>query len=119
MLVYLRQEGRGIGLTNKVHAYALQDGGLDTVDANLHLGLPVDGRNYSVAAAILLDQGVKRVRLLTNNPQKVAGLEAGGVDVVERIPHEVVPRPENRDYLKTKADRLGHLLEILTPRVNP
>lgn len=119
MLVYLRQEGRGIGLTNKVHAYALQDGGLDTVDANLHLGLPVDGRNYSVAAAILIDQGVQRVRLLTNNPQKVAGLEAGGIEVVERIPHEVVPRPENQSYLKTKAARLGHLLEILNPRINP
>ncbi|MCA9140262.1 MAG: GTP cyclohydrolase II [Planctomycetales bacterium] len=118
-LVYLRQEGRGIGLTNKVHAYALQDGGLDTVDANLHLGLPVDDRSYSVAAAILRDQGVHRVRLLTNNPQKVSGLELGGIQVIERIPHEVTPRPENQDYLRTKADRLGHLLEILSPRVNP
>lgn len=119
ILVYLRQEGRGIGLTNKVHAYALQDGGLDTVDANLHLGLPVDDRSYSVAAAILHDQGAQQVRLLTNNPLKVMGLEAGNIDVVERIPHEVASRPENQGYLKTKADRLGHLLEILSPRVNP
>ncbi len=119
ILVYLRQEGRGIGLTNKIHAYVLQDGGLDTVDANLHLGLPVDGRDYSVAAAILRDQGVKQVRLLTNNPQKVQGLEAGGIEVAERVPHEAAPRPENENYLKTKADRLGHLLEITESRLNP
>jgi 3,4-dihydroxy 2-butanone 4-phosphate synthase/GTP cyclohydrolase II len=119
ILVYLRQEGRGIGLTNKVHAYALQDEGLDTVDANLHLGLPADGRNYSVAAAILCDQGVKQVRLLTNNPRKVADLEAGKIEVVERVPHEIPPRPENRDYLKTKADKLGHLFGIPAARVNP
>ena len=109
ILVYLRQEGRGIGLTNKVQAYALQDEGLDTVDANLHLGLPVDDRNYSVAAAILDDQCVKQVRLLTNNPRKVSGLEAGKIEVVERVPHEIAPRPENQQYLKTKADKLGHL----------
>ena len=119
ILVYLRQEGRGIGLTNKVQAYVLQDGGLDTVDANLHLGLPADGRDYSVAAAILLDQGVKQVRLLTNNPRKVHGLEAGSIEVVERIPHEIMPRPENQEYLKTKADKLGHLLGISVPRMNP
>lgn len=109
ILVYLRQEGRGIGLTNKVHAYALQDEGLDTVDANLHLGLPADGRTYAVAAAILNDQGVKQIRLLTNNPQKVLDLETGKIEVVERVPHEFTPRPENQGYLKTKADKLGHL----------
>jgi 3,4-dihydroxy 2-butanone 4-phosphate synthase/GTP cyclohydrolase II len=119
MLVYLRQEGRGIGLTNKVHAYALQDEGLDTVDANLHLGLPADGRDYSVAAAILRDQSVKQIRLLTNNPQKVLDLEAGSIEVVERVPHEIVPRPENQGYLKTKADKLGHLLEISAARSKP
>ena len=118
ILVYLRQEGRGIGLTNKIHAYVLQDGGLDTVDANLHLGLPVDGRSYSVAAAILRDQGVNQVRLLTNNPLKVLGLETGGIEVVERVPHEAAPRPENQHYLKTKADRLGHLLGISESRRN-
>ena len=119
MLVYLRQEGRGIGLTNKVQAYALQDDGLDTVDANLQLGLPADGRDYAAAAAILRDQGVKQVRLLTNNPQKVLGMQAGSIEVVERIPHEIVPRPENRDYLKTKADKLGHLFGIPAAPVNP
>lgn len=109
ILVYLRQEGRGIGLTNKVHAYALQDQGLDTVDANLRLGLPADGRTYSIAAEILCDQGVNKVRLLTNNPRKVADLEAQKIIVVERIPHEIPPRPENERYLNTKAKKLGHL----------
>ena len=118
ILVYLRQEGRGIGLTNKVHAYALQEEGLDTVDANLHLNLPADGRDYSVAAAILHDQGVKQVRLLTNNPKKVLGLEAGKIEVVERVPHEIMPRPENQEYLKTKADKLGHLLENSAARLD-
>jgi len=119
MLVYLRQEGRGIGLTKKVQAYLLQDQGLDTVDANLHLGLPVDDRDYSVAAAILRDQGVKQVHLLTNNPCKVSGLESGGIEVIERLPIEIDPRPENENYLKTKADRLGHLLGITLDRVGP
>ncbi len=119
ILVYLRQEGRGIGLTNKVHAYVLQDEGLDTVDANLHLGLPADGRNYSVAAAILRDQGVKQVRLLTNNPQKVLDLEAGEIEVVERVPHEIAARPENQNYLKTKAERLGHILGISAAGLKP
>lgn len=109
ILVYLRQEGRGIGLSNKVQAYALQDEGLDTVDANLHLGLPADSRSYAIAAAILKDQGVKQVRLLTNNPHKVRDLELGNIEVVERVPHEVAPGPENQRYLQTKADKLGHL----------
>lgn len=119
IVVYLRQEGRGIGLTNKVQAYALQDEGLDTVDANLHLGLPADGRSYSVAAAILHDQGVSQVRLLTNNPQKVVDLETGQIEVVQRVPHETTPRPENQRYLKTKADKLGHLLGKSASVVDP
>jgi 3,4-dihydroxy 2-butanone 4-phosphate synthase/GTP cyclohydrolase II len=110
LLVYLRQEGRGIGLANKVRAYALQDQGLDTVEANLHLGFPVDGRCYRIAAAMLRDQGVTEIRLLTNNPQKVADLEACHIRVVERVPHRIASRDENRRYLQTKAKKMGHLL---------
>lgn len=109
IVIYLRQEGRGIGLTSKVQAYALQDEGFDTVDANLHLGLPVDSRDYLLAAEMLRDQGVSQIRLLTNNPRKVNDLEKGGVEVVQRVPHETTPRPENQQYLKTKALKLGHL----------
>lgn len=118
MLVYLRQEGRGIGLTNKVHAYFLQDNGLDTVDANLHLGFPADGRSYAIAAAILKDQGVTQIRLLTNNPQKVSDLIDGDIEVLERVPHEVPPGPENQRYLQTKADKLGHLFGHSTNGAN-
>jgi GTP cyclohydrolase II len=110
VLLYLPQEGRGIGLANKIRAYALQDGGLDTVDANLALGLPVDRRDYTTAAAILRQLGVLRVRLLTNNPRKHAALEQHGVTVVERVPLMVPPNPINHQYLRTKADRMGHLL---------
>jgi GTP cyclohydrolase II len=110
VLLYLPQEGRGIGLANKIRAYALQDTGLDTVDANLALGLPVDRREYASAASILREMGVHRVRLLTNNPLKSAALELHGVQVVERVPISVPPNPVNRDYLRTKADRMGHLL---------
>lgn len=113
VLLYLRQEGRGIGLANKIRAYKLQDGGLDTVDANLALGLPEDARDYRVAAQMLLDLGVRRVRLLTNNPNKIAGLDNNGVEVVERIPMEVVPNAVNLPYLRTKHDRMGHLLSAL------
>jgi 3,4-dihydroxy 2-butanone 4-phosphate synthase/GTP cyclohydrolase II len=119
VVVYLRQEGRGIGLSNKLQAYALQDKGLDTVDANLHLGLPVDDRDYSVAAAMLADQGVKQVRLLTNNPKKISGLEIGRIEVVERVPLTINPRPENQYYLKTKEDKLGHLLGNASELVIP
>jgi 3,4-dihydroxy 2-butanone 4-phosphate synthase/GTP cyclohydrolase II len=112
VLVYLRQEGRGIGLANKVRAYALQDQGMDTVEANLHLGFPADGRSYGIAAAMLLDQGIAAVRLMTNNPRKVTGLEAYGINVAERIPHEIPARSENQYYLKTKAAKLGHLLQL-------
>jgi GTP cyclohydrolase II len=112
VLLYLPQEGRGIGLANKIRAYALQDRGLDTVDANLALGLPVDRRDYAAAARILLNLGLRRVRLLTNNPLKRAALEQHGVEVVERVPLSVPPNPVNRRYLRTKADRMGHLLAI-------
>jgi 3,4-dihydroxy 2-butanone 4-phosphate synthase/GTP cyclohydrolase II len=110
ILLYLRQEGRGIGLANKIRAYALQDRGFDTVDANRALALPVDAREYSSAAAILADLGITRVRLLTNNPAKAVGLARYGIHVVERVPLEVVPNPVNRRYLRTKATRMGHLI---------
>jgi len=112
VLLYLRQEGRGIGLANKIRAYALQDQGLDTVDANLALGLPVDRREYASAAAILRKLGLRQVRLLTNNPLKSAALERHGIQVVERVPLAVRPNSVNRRYLRTKADRMGHLLAL-------
>lgn len=113
VMVYLRgQEGRGIGLAHKIAAYALQDRGLDTVDANEHLGLPVDARDYGVAAAILADLGVRRVRLLTNNPEKTADLSQHGVQVVARVAVPIRPTPDNLAYLRTKRDRMGHLLEL-------
>jgi 3,4-dihydroxy 2-butanone 4-phosphate synthase/GTP cyclohydrolase II len=113
VIVYLRDhEGRGIGLGPKLHAYALQDEGLDTVDANLRLGLPVDARDYVAGAAILHSLGVSRVRLLTNNPDKCAALAAHGVNVVERVPLLTTPTPDNARYLRTKQDRLGHLLGL-------
>ena len=111
ILIYLRQEGRGIGLANKARAYALQDAGLDTVDANLALGFAPDLRDYGRAAAILADLGVDRVRLLTNNPAKVLGLEAGGIEVLERRSLEIPPGPDNVAYLATKRARLGHVIE--------
>jgi GTP cyclohydrolase II len=109
ILLYLRQEGRGIGLTKKISAYALQEQGLDTVEANLALGLPEDMRDYRVAAEILLDLGVSRARLLTNNPAKVEGLERHGVEIVERIPLRMKPNPSNLGYLRTKREKMGHL----------
>ncbi len=108
VLVYLRQEGRGIGLGNKIRAYALQDQGADTVEANEQLGFGADLRSYELAAAILADLGVASVRLMTNNPDKVAGLEAAGVRVVERMPHWGSDNEFNRDYLKVKQTKLGH-----------
>jgi GTP cyclohydrolase II len=113
-LLYLRQEGRGIGLVNKIRAYGLQDRGLDTVQANLALGLPSDARTYDVAAAILRLIDVPSVRLITNNPAKVAGLEAHGVAVAERVPLRPTVNPVNADYLRTKVERMGHhiLLEL-------
>jgi GTP cyclohydrolase II len=109
VLLYLRQEGRGIGLTKKISAYALQEQGLDTVEANHALGLPEDMRNYRVAAEMLLDLGVRRARLLTNNPAKIEGLERYGVEVVERVPLGISPNPWNLGYLRTKWEKMGHL----------
>ncbi len=111
LLLYLRQEGRGIGLNNKIRAYALQDQGMDTVEANLHLGFPADGRSYAHAAAMLKDLGVHAVRLATNNPEKVKALESAGINVVERVPYQIPARPENYAYLRTKADKMGHLFD--------
>jgi GTP cyclohydrolase II len=110
VVVYLRQEGRGIGLGNKIRAYALQEQGHDTVDANRMLGFADDARTYDVAAAILAELGVKRVRLLTNNPKKVDGLRAHLVDVVERVPSAVEPNEHNAAYLAVKAKKMGHAL---------
>ena len=113
VFLYLRQEGRGIGLHNKLRAYRLQDGGLDTVDANLALGFPADGRDYGIAMQILLDLGVRKLRLLTNNPDKLAGLEGYGLEIVERVPLEIAPYEFNINYLETKRTRMGHLLDRL------
>jgi GTP cyclohydrolase II len=110
ILLYLRQEGRGIGLINKLRAYALQDQGFDTVDANTRLGFAVDSRDFGVAARMLDLLGQRRIRLLTNNPAKVAALEAAGVTVVARVPHHLPPNPHNERYLATKRDRTGHQL---------
>jgi GTP cyclohydrolase II len=109
VLLYLRQEGRGIGLANKLRAYALQDRGLDTVDANQRLGFADDERDYAHAAAMLRGLGVSQVRLLTNNPAKVSGLQAAGITVVERVPHHMPTNPHNADYLATKRKKSGHL----------
>jgi GTP cyclohydrolase II len=111
-LLYLRQEGRGIGLINKIRAYALQDAGLDTVQANLELGLPIDAREYDTAAQVLRELGIGRVRLITNNPAKVEGLEAHGIEVVERVPISPTVHAGNRRYLEAKVDRLGHFIDI-------
>jgi 3,4-dihydroxy 2-butanone 4-phosphate synthase/GTP cyclohydrolase II len=112
VLLYLRQEGRGIGLANKLRAYALQDRGLDTVEANLKLGFPADLRDYGIGAQILVDLGVRKLDLLTNNPRKLVGLEAYGLEVGRRVPLQVKPNRFNRRYLSTKRDKLGHLLDL-------
>jgi len=114
VLVYLRgHEGRGIGLAHKLRAYSLQEEGYDTVDANLELGLPADSREYGIGAQILVDLGVTKMRLMTNNPTKYGGLEGFGLDIVERVNIQPVPTPENIEYLRTKRERMGHLLEGL------
>ena len=110
VLLYLAQEGRGIGLLNKLRAYKLQEEGLDTVDANLELGLPADLRDYGIGAQILVDLGLSSIRLLTNNPKKIVGLEGYGLRVTDQVPIEHAPGEHNRDYLRAKKDRLGHLL---------
>ncbi len=112
VFLYMRQEGRGIGFHNKIRAYALQDKGLDTVEANLSLGFPSDLRDYGIGAQILADLGLHQIRLLPNNPKKVIGLEGYGLEVVETIPVIITPNPYNRDYLKTKQKKMGHRLEI-------
>lgn len=111
VFLYMRQEGRNIGLANKIRAYALQDTGKDTVEANEELGFSADPRDYGIGAQILADLGLTKIRLLTNNPRKIVGLEAFGLEVVERIPIEVPPNPLNERYLRTKRVKLGHLLE--------
>jgi 3,4-dihydroxy 2-butanone 4-phosphate synthase/GTP cyclohydrolase II len=110
IVLYMRQEGRGIGLVNKIKAYKLQDDGHDTVEANEKLGFKADLRDYGIGAQILVDIGVKRMRLLTNNPKKIVGLEGYGLEVVERVPIEVEPNEINHKYLETKRDKLGHLI---------
>lgn len=110
-LLYLRQEGRGIGLANKIRAYALQDQGHDTVDANVRLGFPPDARSYDIALAILSDLGVRSARLMTNNPRKIQALEDAGITVTERVSIECGRNPHNESYLATKAGRLGHLMQ--------
>jgi 3,4-dihydroxy 2-butanone 4-phosphate synthase/GTP cyclohydrolase II len=112
VILYLQQEGRGIGLANKIRAYALQDKGRDTVEANMELGFEADLRNYGVGAQILAALGVKKMRLMTNNPRKMIGLEGYGLEVVDRVPLETEPRPENLRYLVTKCQKLGHLLNL-------
>jgi 3,4-dihydroxy 2-butanone 4-phosphate synthase/GTP cyclohydrolase II len=112
VVVYLRgHEGRGIGIAHKLRAYELQDGGLDTVDANVELGLPVDSREYGIGAQILVDLGITTMRLMTNNPAKRGGLEGYGLEIVSRVPLHTIPNDENIGYLRTKRDRMGHLID--------
>jgi 3,4-dihydroxy 2-butanone 4-phosphate synthase/GTP cyclohydrolase II len=110
VLLYLSQEGRGIGLLNKLRAYKLQEGGMDTVEANLQLGLPADLRDYGIGAQILVDLGLSSIRILTNNPKKIRGLEGYGLSVSAQLPIEHISNPHNEAYLRAKRDRMGHTL---------
>ena len=112
ILMYMQQEGRGIGLSNKIKAYALQDQGCDTVEANLRLGFKADMRDYGIGAQILAHLGVRKMRLLTNNPKKMIGLEGYGLEIVEQVPIVVEPNSTNIHYLMTKKEKLGHLLDL-------
>ncbi len=112
IIIYLRQEGRGIGIINKLKAYNLQDQGLNTVDANIHMGFEVDERDYSVALEILNSLGVKKIHLLTNNPDKIKAFDHKSIELIKALSLEIEPRDENMDYLKTKKDVMGHLLKL-------
>jgi 3,4-dihydroxy 2-butanone 4-phosphate synthase/GTP cyclohydrolase II len=111
VLLYMRQEGRGIGIHNKISAYGLQDNGMDTVEANLSLGFPADLRDYGIGAQILNDLKLNKIKLLTNNPKKVIGLEGYGLEVVETLPIIIKPNPYNKCYLDTKKEKMGHILD--------
>jgi 3,4-dihydroxy 2-butanone 4-phosphate synthase/GTP cyclohydrolase II len=112
VILYMSQEGRGIGLADKIRAYSLQDKGMDTVEANEALGHKADLRDYGIGAQILADLGLKNIRILTNNPRKIVGLEGYGLMVIERVPLEITPNPANYNYLRTKKEKLGHNLNI-------
>jgi 3,4-dihydroxy 2-butanone 4-phosphate synthase/GTP cyclohydrolase II len=112
ILIYLRQEGRGIGIINKLKAYQLQDIGLDTVEANLHLGLSIDARDFRISLTILRDIGVKQIKLLTNNPDKLEVFNRSDIELIERVPLAIKPQAENEDYLRVKKERMGHILKF-------